>query len=371
MLHRKSTRYRTPPLLRAVFKKNGQPRPWFFARAFAPDFTPRPWTRVLAPMRWWQRACDQFLPRTGALRQAQRAQNATRLQQGFGSHPLRICILSPPQTTYVARFLAALFTRLGFDAAISDTYDDNSFDLYIVFSLFAWATLPPPERRIAFQVEQRTQVQYFTDHYLDQLNASLAVFDYSQENISHLKARRPGWLKPDEPLIDRLYYVPISPLKIPVPSPAPTREGVLFYGALTPHRRTVLQALAPRHKIRVEDGLYGKALDEALWSAKVVLNLHRSREALLETTRICESLSYGARVVSESVLNLGEFPELDGQITYAPAGDTQALADALDQELAKQPRSPEALDALNLQSERALVHALYDLGLQVSTSQHP
>lgn len=355
-----TNRYRTPAVLRPFFKKNGQPKAWLFPWAFASDLGVRPWLRPLDHFRPWRDACARFQPRSSAQRQAQNQLNKAQISTGGLKHVRTLCILATPQTTYLAQLLSHHLHQLGLDCVIQDTFRSDDYDLYIVFSLFVWATLPPAEKRIAFQVEQKVQNQYFTDHYLDQLNASLAVLDYSQVNVTYLRALRPAWLEPDMPLIAHLVYMPIAPLPRMTMPATERRQGVLFYGALTPHRRNVLSRLSQHHDIRIEENLYGTALRDALLTTQVVLNLHRKPDALMETTRICESLSHGAQVVSEDILNRGEFPEIDSMIHFAPPGDIDLLSQAITARL-----NTSKAPADTIQATKALLengqHALADL----------
>ena len=92
-----------------------------------------------------------------------------------------VTILSPPHAEVqgLDRMLSALGVqvRLMQDGA----YDD---DLYIVLGAQSFETLPPPMKRIIVQTERADS---FTDDYMEVLSQSLAVFDYSSDNIQILQ----------------------------------------------------------------------------------------------------------------------------------------------------------------------------------------
>jgi len=55
--------------------------------------------------------------------------------------------------------------------------------------------------------------------------------------------------------------------------------------------------------------------------SKVVINIHYYEDALLETTRISEALSYGARVVSETARDQDNHSALNDVVDFVPAND--------------------------------------------------
>src|SRR5690606_38410945 len=125
--------------------------------------------------------------------------------------------------------------------------------------------LPPPERTILVQMEQVKVSQWMTPHYLDTLNASLAVLDYSLNNISALV---------DLGLpVRQLYYLPILPYAMPHRKDTVRDIDVLFYGAASsPRRRAYLEVLSRRFNLRIETDLFGDDLRRLLDRTKVVVN---------------------------------------------------------------------------------------------------
>lgn len=353
---------KSPVPLRVFFKKNGLVRP-FFARHFLNrDLSLKKRFSLLHAFPCFSHSLRDALPKNQKDRFDQCTINAA---VDFGKFS-KIIIISTPSTLYIAELLSVQLTELGISSEVQQDLDFdlcNPEHLYIVFSMFVFNNLPPASQRIAFQVEQREQDHYFTLPYLASLNESLAVIDYSSQNIEFLRNLNPPWLARGESLIRRIFFYPISPVKRPL---CPVkRDGIIFYGALTPYRRRVLAELGRVHDVRVLTDVFGSDLHEELSKAKVVLNIHRSQSALLETTRISESLSFGAQVVSETVVNEGEFPELEAMVKFAPAGDIDALSLAITEAL----NSPDS-DVVRVQGDalyqNSLAHLeaiLSDLGI--------
>ncbi|SFJ69127.1 glycosyltransferase [Celeribacter neptunius] len=356
---------KTPILCRIFFKKAGPPRGYFVRNFLTQEMQLKSGIKLLYAFPGFRRSFERALPKPVGKRYQQYAENASVDFSNFSE----IVIVTPPQTSFIAQLLAAQLTQLGVVCRTVANYSADAHDptaLYIVFSLFHHETLPPASQRIAFQVEQKEQTHYFTPLYLAGLNESLAVIDYSRENIEFLRNLDCVWLSPGELLIKRIFFYPIAPM--PQGDTYADREGILFYGAMTPYRSKILDELKKTHDIEVVTDLFGQALKDKLARAKVVLNIHRSQRAILETTRVSECLSFGARVVSEDVVNQGEFPELEELIDFAPAGDIDALSEALNKVLRTPHDQTPEVEALYQSSLLHLVEILDDLGIPYQKS---
>jgi hypothetical protein len=123
------------------------------------------------------------------------------------------------------------------------------------------------------------------------------------------------------------------------PCPAPTHDA-LFYGAMTPRRRKVLEDLAARGlAVNVfTRGAFGRARDHALYAARLFLNIHHSLPASLEIVRLGYALANRRAVVSELAPGAYCYPELKEACAF---GEYEALA-PLAQELAADERRREA-----------------------------
>ncbi len=107
---------------------------------------------------------------------------------------------------------------------------------------------------------------------------------------------------------------------------------MLFYGDLKNKRRQAfLKVLGEHFDVRAERGLYGQDLWRAMAQAKVVVNIHYYENALLESTRICECLSLGARVISEAATDQGQHVDWEDLVVFTPINDAQAMVQAIHQ----------------------------------------
>jgi hypothetical protein len=212
-------------------------------------------------------------------------------------------------------------------------------DLYLVICPQMFSHLPPPEKRIVFQMEQSVHPRWFTPEYLNILYNSVAVFDYSAQNIQFLTQQGLP--------VDMIFHVPLSPVpdypgaefssEVTDSDSAHTCD-VLFYGDLKNKRRQAfLKVLREHFDVRAERSLYGQDLWRAMAHAKVVVNIHYYDNALLESTRICECLSLGARVISEAATDQGQHADWEDLVVFTPINDAQAMVQAIQQCLRQTP----------------------------------
>jgi hypothetical protein len=242
----------------------------------------------------------------------------------------RICIVSPPATFYIAYWLRWNFQECGGIVSISNEMPvDFNDDLYFVVCPQLFNKLPPRDKRIIYQMEQSVTSRWFSQEYLDVLYNSLAVFDYAEENIKYMRALK-------FPL-ENLYHVPIQPfesdiswLKINEKLAPVEAVDVIFYGDIKNIRRQkFIKALSRNFKIKVVTNLYGLDLWRSLLGAKVIVNIHYYENALLETTRICECLSLGVKVVSEMGSDHRNYICQFDDVIFTPVDDIDAMVDAI------------------------------------------
>ena len=78
-------------------------------------------------------------------------------------------------------------------------------------------------------------------------------------------------------------------------------------------------------------GTYGSEMAAILTSSKIVLNLHYYDNALLETTRIYEALSYSRSIViSEKSADPVEDAELEGIVDFVDINEVDQIAERID-----------------------------------------
>lgn len=300
-------------------------------------------------------------------RETARAQAFTQLaREGTRT----VGIMATPHTLYVAHLVARALRRANMDIQVFDIQPaDFALDFYVVICPQMFKQLPPGEKRIAFQMEQSVSSRWFTPEYLQVLENSLAVLDYSQTNLAYLDDNGVAY--------PHTYHVPIGGMPgypdwlrhqgeaVVTPS---EHCDVLFYGDVNaPRRQALLQTLGERFNLRIEGNLFGPALRRAVAGAKVIINLHYYEGALLETTRIYECLSLGVPVVSEASADMAEHAEqLDGAVQFFPVGDAQAMLRVVAQALEQGPQRGSITQAVQASGEHfdfMLYRSLYALHL--------
>ena len=324
--------YSSTILRRLAFHRRGKPRGWLRKLLLADkQGTPRPLTRrillkkngrvrpIFAPWYAPYQAALQA-PEVGGPRVDYTDFLRQRITTGDLALAQTLHIVTTPHTEFIAEAMIAALakTRL---TVTRGTEMPASFDhdLYIVVAPQMFATLPPPGKLIVAQMEQVRASRWVDDAYMARMHASLAVLDYSRDNIEALTERGLPF--------KQLYYVPIRPLRRADPQKTARDIDVLFYGAIASERRgRYITALREKLNLRVESDTFGPALRDILDRTKIVANIHFYENALLETTRLGEALSHGAHVVSEDAADQADHVgAYDGMVDFVARNDVDAF----------------------------------------------
>lgn len=229
----------------------------------------------------------------------------------------RINILSHQRYSLIAEEIARVLHDYGYKSDVLYT-----FDKYADRKVFYIVIIPGvdfkrlPKRYIVFNVEQA--VESHTPQSLAALNDAYGVLEYSQLNISYLRQKkiRPGFL----------YYAKLTPIQISTPDFEQKTTSILFCGDDTsPRCKAILERICQKYPIRIISYLEAEKKQEKLAQAKLVLNIHDSEKAMLETARICEALSHGCLVISETGINDAEYPELLEMVDFVMAGEIDTI----------------------------------------------
>lgn len=238
-------------------------------------------------------------------------------------------ILATQHTLFVAHLIEKSLLENGVTAQVSTAYvaEHDNGQLHIVVCPQMFKQLP--KHYIAFQMEQSVNSRWFTEDYFARLNNAVAIFDYSLKNIEYLLQQGIPYQK--------LFYMPISsyadyPAYLSqIGYDLSEKKGdkaadVLFYGDPNCERRKAyLQELKKHFNVTVASEVFGDRLTKMVKDARVVINIHYYEDALLETTRLYETLSLGTPIVSESSSDIEEHQDLQGVIDFCPVGDIQAM----------------------------------------------
>ena len=245
-----------------------------------------------------------------------------------------IVILASRHTLYVAHRVEKSLTDIGLGVTIIHAYSAaaDSGQMHIVICPQIFPELP--KNFVAFQMEQSINPRWFTPEYFAILDRAMAVFDYSLTNIDYLLQHGVPYQK--------LFYMPVSSydsyaehLELggynlrALESEEPI--DVLFYGDPNCERRqNYLRQLSQRFNVHIASEVFGQDLTRLVMRAKLIVNIHYYEDALLETTRLYETLSLGTPIVSETSSDIQHHAMLAEVIDFSPVGDIDAMADKIE-----------------------------------------
>ncbi|EPY7158514.1 hypothetical protein MXF23_02465 [Klebsiella quasipneumoniae] len=242
-------------------------------------------------------------------------------------------ILATQHTLFVAHLIEKNLLDCGIKGHVSTAYsvEQDMGQMHIVVCPQMFKQLP--RNYIAFQMEQSVNSRWFTDEYFSRLNNAVAIFDYSLKNIEYLLDKGIPYQK--------LFYMPISSFPdypahladngyVLDDQKGDIHADVLFYGDPNCERRKAyLQELKKHFNVTVASEVFGDKLTRMVKNAKVVVNIHYYENALLETTRLYETISLGTPVVSESSSDIVEHEDLQDVIDFCPIGDIPAIVEKI------------------------------------------
>lgn len=234
-----------------------------------------------------------------------------------------IALLYIPHTYSVALAFEEVLSDLSCKTMLTEHYDQRiKADLWFVFGAQVIRKLPPRGRRVIVQLEQTSSSRWFTRRYKKDLIQSVAVADFSQQNLAGLE--KFGICYP------HVYLTRIAPLRrAPVISQQRDIE-VLFYGdPKNPRREKFLSRLRQMFQVTVISNLFGDEMFALIARARCVVNIHYYDDSSLETTRINECVSVNTPVISETAKDVGEYPGIDEMVTFVPIGDIEGMVRAV------------------------------------------
>lgn len=229
-----------------------------------------------------------------------------------------ITILTTKHTKFIAMLVQNSLQKMGVSATIiteePETYGE---EVHIVICPQMFKRFPG--RYISFQMEQTVSSRWLSEEYFSALCNSYAIFDYSLVNINYFKTHTEFG--------KMFYYLPVDHL------PGMQRENggyqydVAFYGDVNnPRRRRILEELSKDFRVQIISEVFGEELYDELSKAKVIINIHYYENAMLETTRLYETLSLGRSiVVSERSSDPGEEERLEGIVDFVDVDDVEAI----------------------------------------------
>ncbi len=213
----------------------------------------------------------------------------------------------------VAVALQQAFKTLGYDAPIV-TDPAKIMGMPVVLGANLLNHLKPaeiPKKMIVYNLEQvHPKVWWFTKNcdYLDVLHKH-PVWDFSRRNIEQLKQ-----FGVHHAVYCGVGYMPI----LSRITPATEDIDVLFIGRLDERRDAILKQLERAGaKVHRATAAWGKARDNLIARAKIIINIHREPAHILEMVRLSYVLANRKCIVSESGLDTTMEEPLKGGIAFA------------------------------------------------------
>lgn len=237
---------------------------------------------------------------------------------------MRIDVITVKHTCYVANLFKKYLNHIGIECKVHLGELDHYLDIpYII--ICPQFIKHFPDLYFVMQMEQTASTRWLNDDYYNILNNAEAVFDYSLINIDFFRKLQPPRItKP-------IYYLPVDYLSGIDRYNNTKQYDVIFYGDVNnEHRMKILSEIKKRFNLKVISEVYGDELYKELGKAKVLVNLHYYEDALLETTRLYETLSIGSCVIVSEIGRDKEAAErLNGMVDFVPVGDVGALCERI------------------------------------------
>ncbi len=246
--------------------------------------------------------------------------------RSFGSYK-KMGIVTTPHTMYVAKLAEAELKRLGIECVIHvgepAKYEEIPYLIICVQFVRKF-----PKVYFALQMEQTVSSRWLTKDYLRVLADACAVFDYSLENVEYFQRRHA------QDIAKHVYYLPIDYCKAysDAPTDVEKKYDVVFYGDAKScaRRREMLDELSRYFNVKICSELFGEDVYAEIRKAKVLVNIHYYEGALLETTRLYETLSLNAcAIVSEESKDEREMERLREHVDFVSIGDTKAMIERI------------------------------------------
>ena len=173
-----------------------------------------------------------------------------------------------------------------------------------------------PDRFVAYQLEPLIASPALSWSHLRKLQRASLILDYSSRNRVLLE--RFGFSS------SKTLTVPICPTQVNSSSeivPYEDRDiDVLFFGwTQSPRRQEALKSLSQNLNVTVIQDTYGEDMDRIISRAKLCVNIHFYKNALLEQVRIAQCFSQGTPVISETSNDQEEWAHASS-VLFTPAG---------------------------------------------------
>jgi hypothetical protein len=186
---------------------------------------------------------------------------------------------------------------------------------------------------------EQAGTHWFGQQYIEILkNPRVRILDYSSQNLPFLADCGISLqnVRVAQPTIFPDYASFLRQQRLLAPNPPAKEFDILFYGGINERRFMMLAELMRNFRLKVAVGVFGPELYELILRSRMIVNIHIAASSPLESTRIFESLSLGAEVVSEDSPDSDNFAYLADTISLVKPGNVEALIKAVEGRLAGQ-----------------------------------
>ncbi|HBJ76385.1 MAG TPA: hypothetical protein DDY68_00505 [Porphyromonadaceae bacterium] len=236
-----------------------------------------------------------------------------------------IPITTTPHTRFIAELILKKLNDVGISGAIFyEVPIEKHYEKMIHIVICPQCFEKMPKYYFAFQMEQTISNRWIDEAYIDKLKKSVAVLDYSLQNIRY-------WYNMGFQY-KQLFYLPVfSKCKEKIRNDIdPYKYDILFYGDPSSQRRKhILDVLSSKFNVKIVCEVYKEEMTQIIKESKIILNIHFYENSLLESTRIAECLSLGKVIVSEKGIDQAEYQYLDGIVDFVEEGNTDELVSKL------------------------------------------
>jgi GR25 family glycosyltransferase involved in LPS biosynthesis len=166
----------------------------------------------------------------------------------------------------------------------------NPYEIYIILFPQTLKNFPDVNKYIIYQLEQYKQSKWITNDYKKKIDNSIFTWEYSLENYNNFE---PEYKK-------KIYYFPLPILNIVHEDLKQNHKyDIIFVGAPNKRRNDIIRELKKKYKVLFLTKTFNNDLYDMMEQAKIILNLHYYKNAILETTRINEALFNNKIIISE------------------------------------------------------------------------
>lgn len=157
---------------------------------------------------------------------------------------------------------------------------------------FSWDTNSPipTTRYVIYQLEQLSVRGKLNPRYVDLMNNSETIFEYSTENYKYY----------DKNLITKVKFLPYFPKKCNIPSNKTYNIDVLFYGYLSGRRVEILNKLKNKgYSLETHHNLTLEEMKQKINQSKYILSYGTYSNDYNDSFRVSFALELGANILYE------------------------------------------------------------------------